>query len=44
MISRSFLLPKDIDREKIDAKYEDGRLYITLNKEESRKAKSISIN
>jgi len=44
MISRSFLLPKDVDREKIDAKYEDGRLYITLNKEESRKAKSISIN
>jgi len=44
MISRSFLLPKDIDRDKIDAKYEDGRLYITLNKEESRKAKSISIN
>jgi len=44
MISRSFLLPKDVDREKINAKYEDGRLYITLEKEESRKAKSISIN
>jgi len=44
MISRSFLLPKDVDRDKIDAKYEDGRLYITLDKEESRKAKSISIN
>jgi len=43
MISRSFLLPEDVDRDKIDAKYEDGRLYITLNKEESRKAKSISI-
>jgi HSP20 family protein len=44
MISRSFILPKDTDREKIGAKYEDGRLYITLEKEEARKAKSISIN
>jgi HSP20 family protein len=44
MISRSFILPKDIDREKIGAKYEDGRLYITLEKEEVRKEKSISIN
>ena len=44
MISRSFVLPKDIDREKIGAKYEDGRLYISLEKEEARKAKSISIN
>ncbi len=44
MISRSFVLPKDVDREKINAKYEDGRLYITLEKEEARKAKSISIN
>jgi HSP20 family protein len=44
MISRSFILPKDADREKIGAKYEDGRLYITLEKEEARKAKSISIN
>ena len=44
MISRSFVLPKDVDREKINAKYEDGRLYISLEKEEARKAKSISIN
>jgi HSP20 family protein len=29
--------------ESIDAKYEDGRLYITLEKEEFRKAKSISV-
>ncbi len=43
MISRSFVLPKDVDREKIHAKYEDGRLYISLEKEEARKAKSISI-
>jgi HSP20 family protein len=43
LISRSFILPKDVDREKINAKYEDGRLYVSLEKEEARKAKSISI-
>lgn len=44
LISRSFVLPKDVDREKISANYEDGRLYISLEKEETRKARSISIN
>ena len=44
LISRSFVLPKDADREKISANYEDGRLYISLEKEEARKARSISIN
>ena len=43
LISRSFVLPEGIDKEKIDATYEDGRLYITLEKEESRKAKSIAV-
>jgi HSP20 family protein len=43
LISRSFVLPKDVDREKISAHYEDGRLYISLEKEEARKARSISI-
>jgi len=43
LISRSFVLPEGIDRDKIDAKYEDGRLYITLEKEESRKAKNIAV-
>jgi len=43
MISRSFVLPEGIDRERVDARYEDGRLYITLEKEESRKAKNISV-
>ena len=43
LISRSFVLPKDVDRDKISAKYEDGRLYITLEKEDSRKARNISI-
>jgi HSP20 family protein len=43
LISRSFVLPKDVDREKISANYKDGRLYISLEKEEARKARSISI-
>jgi len=43
LVSRSFVLPKDADREKISANYEDGRLYISLEKEEARKARSISI-
>ncbi len=44
LISRSFVLPEGIDKEKIDAHYENGRLYIYLEKEESRKAKSISVH
>jgi len=44
LISRSFVLPEGIDKEKINAKLEDGRLYISLEKEESRKAKSISVS
>jgi HSP20 family protein len=44
LISRSFILPKDIDREKISANYEDGKLYISLEKEEARKARTIYIN
>jgi HSP20 family protein len=43
LISRAFVLPEGINMESIDAKYEDGRLYITLEKEEFRKAKSISV-
>jgi HSP20 family protein len=43
LISRSFILSDTIDREKIDAKYEDGRLYITLEKVESKKSKSITV-
>ena len=42
-ISRVFALPEDIDKEKIDAKFEDGRLYITLEKVEAKKAKSIAV-
>ena len=42
-ISRSFLLPDTIDTDKVEADLKDGRLYITLEKEESKKAKSIAI-
>jgi len=43
VISRSFVLSDNIDREKIEAKFEDGRLYLTLEKVESKKTKSINI-
>jgi HSP20 family protein len=43
VISRSFVLSDNIDRDKIEAKFEDGRLYLTLEKVESKKTKSISI-
>lgn len=42
-ISRSFILPDNVDKEKVGAKYEDGRLYITFEKEESKKAKKITV-
>jgi len=43
VISRSFILPDNIDRDKIQAKFKDGRLYLTLEKLESKKTKNISI-
>ncbi|ABB43794.1 Heat shock protein Hsp20 [Sulfurimonas denitrificans DSM 1251] len=43
MFSRSFALSDNINRDKVDAKYEDGRLYITLEKEESKKSKKIAL-
>jgi len=45
--SRSFTLPEGINQEKIDAKYEDGVLKISLpRKEEAKKAsvKQIAVN
>ncbi len=42
-ISRAFVLPVDIDKDKINAEYKNGRLYITLEKVESKKAKSIEV-
>jgi len=43
--SRSFTLPKDVDRDKIEAKYEDGVLNLVLLKNKTAKvsAKSIAV-
>lgn len=43
MISRSFAISDNINEDSIDAKYENGRLYITLEKAESKKAKRVEI-
>ena len=43
MFSRSFMLSDNIDKDKIEAKYENGRLYLTLEKSESKRSKSIQI-
>ncbi len=43
LISRTFVLPEGIDKERIKAQYTNGRLRMTLEKEESRKAKSIAV-
>lgn len=43
LISRSFVVGDNINRDKIQAKYENGRLYLTFEKVESKKAKTISI-
>ncbi|MFW6210624.1 MAG: Hsp20/alpha crystallin family protein [bacterium] len=40
---RRFMLPKDIDTEKIDAKYENGELSLTIPKTEAKKPKEIKI-
>ncbi len=42
-IARSFILPDDIDTQNIDAKLEDGRLYLNLKKSAASKPRSISI-
>jgi len=42
-IVRSFSIPDGIDRDKIDAEFKDGRLYITLEKQESLKPKAIKV-
>lgn len=40
---RTFTLPHQVDAEKIEAKFEDGVLYIALPKAETAKARSIKI-
>jgi HSP20 family protein len=41
---RSFTLPRNVDAEKIQAKYKDGVLELVLPKREEAKPKQISIN
>jgi len=40
---RTFYLSDDIDRDSIDAKYEDGRLVVTFEKVASKKRRDISV-
>lgn len=40
--SRSFTLPEDVDKEKIDAHYENGELSISLPKKEEAKKLKVS--
>lgn len=42
-ISRVFALPDGINKDSVEANLEDGRLYVNIEKEESKKAKVISI-
>lgn len=41
--SRSFYLPDSVDENSIEAKYEDGMLYITIKKDETKARKQIEI-
>ena len=41
--TRSFTLPYPVDEEKIEARFEDGVLHITMPSRESKKSKSIQI-
>jgi len=42
-IARTFILPEDIDTDNIEAKLEDGRLYLEMNKIETAQPKNILI-
>jgi len=42
--SRSFLLPRDVDAERIEAQFQDGLLTITIPKSEKARRRRISIN
>jgi HSP20 family protein len=42
-IARTFILPDGIDKDEVDAKLEDGRLFVTLKKVPSAQTKSIAI-
>ncbi len=42
-LERRFVLPESVDTKKIDAKYEDGRLTIELEKTQKAKPKAIKV-
>ncbi len=42
--TRSFMLPDNVDKDSISAKFEDGVLNVTLNKKEPEKPKEIDVN
>lgn len=42
-LQRQYTLPESVDTDKVEAKFEDGRLTIELQKNEKAKPKSISI-
>ena len=42
--ARSFYLPEDIDRDSIDARYEDGRLSLSFEKVATKKRREVSVN
>ena len=41
--TRSFYLPEDIDRDSIEARYENGRLIITFEKVAAKKRRDIAV-
>ena len=41
---RSFVLPQSIDEKKVDAKFDNGVLTVTIPKGEESKSKQISIH
>lgn len=42
--SRSFILPDNVNKDSIEAKFEDGVLHLTLDKIEPEKPKEIEVN
>jgi HSP20 family protein len=42
-VARSFTLPNSVDENKVDAKYQDGVLRLTLNKREEVKPRKVEI-
>jgi len=41
--TRSFMLPENINKESVQAKYDNGVLYLTLQKKEPEKPKEFNV-